>query len=53
MEQAFNLLRDYARTSNRRLSDLAQAFVSGTDALTGLTRPPKAGPPRQPPRPTA
>jgi GAF domain-containing protein len=36
MEQAFNLLRETARTSNRRLSDLAQAFVSGTDALAGL-----------------
>jgi len=37
MDQAFNLLREAARTSNRRLSDLAQAFVNGTDALTGLT----------------
>jgi transcriptional regulator with GAF, ATPase, and Fis domain len=36
MEQAFNLLRETARTSNRRLSDLAQAFVNGTDALAGL-----------------
>src|SRR6202162_4488331 len=27
MDQAFNLLRDHARTSNRRLSDLAQAFL--------------------------
>jgi transcriptional regulator with GAF, ATPase, and Fis domain len=37
MDHAFNLLRDYARTSNRRLSDLAQAFVDGTDALPALT----------------
>ncbi len=44
MEQAFNLLREYARTSNRRLSDLAQAFVNGTDALTGLHRLPQASP---------
>jgi transcriptional regulator with GAF, ATPase, and Fis domain len=36
MDQAFSLLRESARTSNRRLSDLAQAFVNGTDALAGL-----------------
>src|SRR5580693_1822222 len=54
MDQAFNLLRDRARTSNRRLSDLAQAFVSGTDALAGLNvsgsqpRAPAARPPRRP-----
>ncbi len=53
MEQAFNLLREYARTSNRRLSDMAQAFVNGTDPLTGLNRLPQAGPPRRPPRPAA
>src|SRR5216684_3157756 len=35
MDQAFSLLRDRARTSNRRLSDLAQAFIDGTEALTG------------------
>ena len=35
MDQAFGLLRDRARTSNRRLSDLAQAFVDGTEALSG------------------
>jgi hypothetical protein len=33
--QAFSLLRDRARTSNRRLSDLARAFVDGTETLTG------------------
>ena len=52
MDQAFNLLRDHARTSNRRLSDLAQAFVDGTDALAGLTagkpRLGGDGPPRRP-----
>src|SRR6202161_2473734 len=37
MDQAFILLRDQARTSNRRLSDLARAFVDGTEPLTGLT----------------
>jgi transcriptional regulator with GAF, ATPase, and Fis domain len=36
MEEAFNLLRESARTSNRRLSDLAQAFVNGTEALADL-----------------
>ena len=34
-EQAFSLLRDRARTSNRRLSDLAQAFIDGKETLTG------------------
>ena len=34
MDQAFTLLRDRARTSNRRLSDLAQAFIDGTETLT-------------------
>jgi transcriptional regulator with GAF, ATPase, and Fis domain len=38
MDQAFNLLRDFARARNRRLSDLAQAFVDGTETLIGLTR---------------
>jgi hypothetical protein len=36
MSQAFSLLRDLARTSNRRLSDLAQAFIDGTETLTAL-----------------
>ncbi len=36
MDQAFNLLRDYARARNLRLSDLAQAFVDGTETLTAL-----------------
>jgi transcriptional regulator with GAF, ATPase, and Fis domain len=35
MDQSFTLLRDRARTSNRRLSDLAQAFVDGTETITG------------------
>jgi AmiR/NasT family two-component response regulator len=35
-DQAFSLLRDRARTSNRRLSDLARAFVDGTETLAGL-----------------
>ena len=55
-DQAFGLLRDRARTSNRRLSDLARAFVDGTEPLTSLnvskTRPPRPGDglPRRPPR---
>jgi transcriptional regulator with GAF, ATPase, and Fis domain len=34
MEQAFSLLRDSARNRNRRLTDVAQAFVDGTETLT-------------------
>ena len=37
MDQAFGLLRDSARNRNRRLSDLAQAFVNGSENFTGLT----------------
>ncbi|MDX6313161.1 MAG: hypothetical protein QOF84_5238 [Streptomyces sp.] len=37
MEQAFTALRSYARSHNRRLSDLARAFVDGTEPLTDLT----------------
>ena len=37
MDTAFSLLRDFARTRNRRLSDLAQAFIDGSENLTGLT----------------
>ena len=43
MDQAFSLLRDRARGSNRRLSDLARAFVDGTETLGG----PAAGRSRQ------
>ena len=53
MDQAFALLRDRARASNRRLSDLARGFVDGTESLTGpdpgTTRPPR--PPRPATRP--
>ncbi len=37
MDQAFNLLRDFARARNLRLSNLAQAFIDGSETLTGLT----------------
>src|SRR5580658_5363806 len=47
MDQAFSLLRDRARVSNRRLSDLSRAFVDGTETLASLnaskTRPPLTG----------
>jgi transcriptional regulator with GAF, ATPase, and Fis domain len=36
MEQAFTALRGYARSHNRRLSDLARAFIDGTEPLTDL-----------------
>ena len=53
MDQAFALLRDRARASNRRLSDLARGFVDGTESLTrpdpGTTRLPR--PPRPATRP--
>jgi AmiR/NasT family two-component response regulator len=37
MDQAFSLLREFARSRNLRLSDLAQAFIDGSETLTGLT----------------
>src|SRR5450759_3493816 len=55
MDQAFSLLRDFARARNLRLSDLARAFIDGTQALAGLTaitprQPlPAAGPPHHQP----
>ena len=33
MDQSFALLRGTARTSNRRLSELARAVVDGTDTI--------------------
>jgi len=56
MNQAFTLLRDQARNRNQRLSDLARAFVNGTQAVAGPgasaqrqpgTRQPRPGPPRK------
>ena len=44
MDQAFSLLRDHARNRNLRLSDLAHAFIDGTEPITGHT----AATPRQP-----
>ena len=45
VNQAFSLLRDYARAHNQRMSDLARAFVDGTDALSGLATPAIRQPP--------
>ncbi|MFI5864039.1 GAF and ANTAR domain-containing protein [Streptomyces sp. NPDC051546] len=36
MEEAFTALRRYARSHNRRLSDLAGAFIDGTEPLADL-----------------
>jgi GAF domain-containing protein len=56
VNQAFTLLRDQARDRNQRLSDLARAFIEGTQAVAGTgtsaqrqpgTRPPRSGPPRK------
>ena len=53
MDQAFTMLRTYARNRNLRLSDLAQAFIDGTPAdFPGLTAPalrPRADQETQPP----
>ena len=47
MDQAFTLLRSYARRRNLRLSDLAQAVIDGTPAdFPGLTAPATAKPDR-------
>ncbi|WP_369258753.1 ANTAR domain-containing protein [Streptomyces sp. R35] len=36
MEQAFTTLRSYARAHNRRLSDVARAFIDDSEPLPGL-----------------
>ena len=57
MDHAFSLLRNFARARNLRLSDLAESFVDGSEALPDLaasTLPqpgPGAGQVRQGPRP--
>ena len=51
VNQAFTVLRDQARNRNQRLSDLARAFVDGTQAITGpgvSPRTSRAGRVRQP-----
>ncbi len=39
MDQAFAVLRRYARTRNLRLSDLARAFVDGSETFPDLVEP--------------
>jgi GAF domain-containing protein len=55
MDQAFSVLRDYARSRNRRLSDLARALVDGSETIPGPAattgqRLPRAGQTRDQPR---
>jgi transcriptional regulator with GAF, ATPase, and Fis domain len=47
MDHAFTLLRDFARNRNRRLSDLAQAFVDGSETLSLPPATPNQRPPGQ------
>jgi transcriptional regulator with GAF, ATPase, and Fis domain len=37
MDEAFTLLRNFARSRNLRLAELARAFVDGTETLSSLT----------------
>jgi GAF domain-containing protein len=51
VNQAFTLLRDQARNRNQRLSDLARAFVDGTQVINGPSGSPRTSRParvRQP-----
>jgi transcriptional regulator with GAF, ATPase, and Fis domain len=48
IDQAFNVLRSCARARNRRLSDLARAFIDGSETFPGLTAQGK--PPTDPAR---
>ena len=56
-DQAFRILRDFARARNLRLSDLARAFVEGTETIASLSasraqRRPGTGQLARQPRPT-
>ena len=55
VSQAFLLLREQARNRNQRLSDLARAFVAGTQAVpapaTGSPRTSRPAAPRPRPGP--
>jgi transcriptional regulator with GAF, ATPase, and Fis domain len=42
MDQAFNVLRDHARARNLRLSDLARAFIDGTQNISRPNSEPAA-----------
>ena len=50
LDHAFDLLRNYARSRNRRLSEMARAFVDGSEQLPDLTAAPLPSP-GQAPRP--
>jgi GAF domain-containing protein len=39
MDQAFTVLRNYARDRNRRLSDLAHGIIDGSVDIAGITAP--------------
>ncbi len=52
MQQAFALLRDYARDRNRRLADVALGFVQGTETLTSQAAVKSRQQPRSPGRPS-
>jgi AmiR/NasT family two-component response regulator len=41
VNQAFTVLRDQARNRNQRLSDLARAFVEGTQAISAPSGSPR------------
>jgi GAF domain-containing protein len=53
MDHAFELLRSYARSRNRRLSEMAREFVDGSEQLPELSAAPTPSPRpgRQPGRP--
>jgi len=46
VEQAFTILRSSARNRNRRLSDLAQALVDGSESIPSATGTGESGRPR-------
>jgi transcriptional regulator with GAF, ATPase, and Fis domain len=51
MDEAFTILRDQARARNRRLAELAQSFVEGSETLIGPAAGPRRLPDPRAPRP--
>jgi AmiR/NasT family two-component response regulator len=39
VDEAFTLIRGYARGNNRKLGDVARAVIANADGIQGLTRP--------------
>ncbi|WP_203784576.1 GAF and ANTAR domain-containing protein, partial [Asanoa ferruginea] len=39
VDEAFELIRGYARSNNRRLGDVARSVIADADGVAGLTRP--------------